>query len=55
MKHAIETHKAFPLIAWGTFLAFVTFTFYLTTELQSSSAQLSDRTLQNVEALKNTP
>jgi hypothetical protein len=55
MKHAIETHRAFPIIAWGTFLAFAAFTFYLTVELQTSSTQLSDRTSQNLEAIKKAP
>ncbi len=55
MKHALETHKVFPIIAWGTFIAFVAFTFYLTTELKSSSTHLSDRTQQNLDALEETP
>ncbi len=55
MKHAIETHRAFPVVAWGILIAFAVFTFYLTTELQSSSEQLSGRTMQNVEALNSTP
>jgi hypothetical protein len=53
MEHSIENHKAFPAVAWFIFIAFALFTFYLTTELQSSSAQLSSRTMQNVEALQN--
>jgi len=53
MKHALETHKAFPIVAWCTLIAFALLTYYLTTKLQSSSIPLSDRTLQNVEALDN--
>jgi hypothetical protein len=57
MKYAIETHKAFPIVAWGVFITFAAFTFYLATELQSSSTQLqlSERTAENLEALQSTP
>jgi len=52
MKHALETHRAFPIIAWVTLIGFAAFVFYLTIELQSSTTQLSNRTTQNVEALE---
>jgi len=55
MKHSLENHKAFPTIAWVTFIGFVVFVFYLTIELQSTSTNLSERTTQNIEALENTP
>lgn len=55
MKHAIETHRAFPIFAWLAFIGFAVFTFYLTIELQSTSSNLATRTAENVAALENTP
>ena len=55
MKHALEKHRAFPLIAWATFIAFAVFVFYLTIELQTKAEELSAHTVQNVEALESAP
>ena len=51
MKHSLESHKAFPAVAWVTFIGFAIFVFYLTIELQATAENLSLQTVANVEAL----
>jgi len=51
MKHSLESHKAFPAVAWVTFIGFAIFVFYLTIELQATTENLSMQTVANVEAL----
>ena len=55
MKHSLETHRAFPAIAWATFIGFAVFVFYLTIELQTTTENLSAQTVANVETLETTP
>lgn len=49
---ALERHKAFPYIAWGTMLLFTMFTYYLVLQLQEAVAGLEERTQQNVTAVR---
>ena len=51
MKHSLESHKAFPAVAWVTFIGFAIFVFYLTIELQATTENLLMQTFANVEAL----
>jgi len=49
---SIESHKAFPYIAWTTFLLFAAFTWYLALELQETAAYLDVKVGDNVSALE---
>lgn len=48
----IESHKAFPYIAWTTFLLFAAFTWYLALELQETAAYLDIKVENNLNALE---
>jgi hypothetical protein len=52
MNSTLERHKAFPFIAWATFLCFAGFTLYLALELKETAAYLDQKMDNNVEYLK---
>ena len=52
MQSTLERHKAFPIIAWTTFLLFAAFTFYLALELQETAAYLGGKMDDNVTAIE---
>ena len=53
MQSTLERHKAFPLIAWATFVLFAGFTLYLAFELQETAAYLDGQMDLRLEALEN--
>ena len=50
----IESHKAFPYIAWTIFLLFAAVTWHLALELQKTAAYLDVKVENNVSALEET-
>lgn len=42
MKQTLESHKAFPYIAWGTIILFALFVFNMAVNLQDDLTQLNN-------------
>ncbi len=53
MQSTLERHKAFPYIAWATFVLFAAFTFYLALQLQETAAYLEIKMDNNVNAIES--
>lgn len=45
-RHALETHKLFPFIAWGLTALSVFFVYHLVSDLQEATARLQAQTDQ---------
>jgi len=54
MQNSLEKHKTFPVIAWGLFIGFAVFVFFLATQLQATAEDLALQTTHTVESINAT-
>lgn len=51
MKHALESHRAFPIVAWTLILLFAALSYYLATTFKSEATALEEARAYNEAAL----
>lgn len=53
MKFALEEYRIFPIVAWGLVIAFVLFTYTLTTKLLEATDPLQENRDETVVKLEH--